>query len=149
MSTLARAIQIAEKAHRKQTDKYGAPYILHPMRVMAMGRTEEERVVGILHDVVEDTDWTFDGLRQEGFSERVIAALDCVTKRGDDEDYDAFVARTRRNPLAIRVKLNDLSDNMDIRRMDEVKERDVRRLNKYLKAYKLLSAALETDYSNI
>lgn len=143
MSTLDRAILIAVKAHKNQTDKYGNPYILHPMRVMGMGRTEEERIVGVLHDVVEDTDWTFDGLRKEGFSERIIKALDCVTKRSEDEDYDDFVARTRTNPLAVRVKLNDLIDNMDIRRMKEVKEKDVKRLNKYLRAYKLLAADLD------
>jgi len=143
MATLDRAIRIAVKAHKGQTDKYGNPYILHPMRVMGMGRTDEEKIVGILHDVVEDTDWTFDDLREEGFSERVIAALDCVTKRSDDEDYDEFVARTRTNALAIRVKLNDLTDNMDSRRMGEVKEKDIKRLNKYLRAYKLLSADLD------
>lgn len=143
MATLDRAIRIAVRAHKGQTDKYGNPYILHPLRVMGMGRTDEEKIVGILHDVVEDTEWTFADLRKEGFSERIIAALDCVTKRSDDEDYDKFVARTRTNPLAIRVKLNDLTDNMDIRRMQEVKEKDVKRLNKYLKAYKLLAADLD------
>lgn len=136
-------MRIAVKAHKGQTDKYGNPFILHPMRVMAMGRTEDEKIVGILHDVVEDTEWTFDDLRKEGFSERVIAALDCVTKRSDDEDYDDFVARTRTNALAIRVKLNDLTDNMDIRRMGEVREKDIKRLNKYLRAYKLLSTDLD------
>lgn len=143
MATLDRAIRIAVKAHKGQTDKYGNPYILHPLRVMGMGRTDEEKIVGILHDVVEDSDWTFDDLRREGFSERIIAALDCVTKRSEDEDYDKFVARTRKNPLAIRVKLNDLTDNMDIRRMKEVKEKDVKRLNKYLRAYRLLAADLD------
>jgi (p)ppGpp synthase/HD superfamily hydrolase len=143
MSTLDRAIQIAVKAHKKQTDKFGAPYILHPMRVMAMGRTDDEKIVGILHDVVEDTDWTFEDLRQEGFAGHLLAALECVTKRGEDEDYDAFVERTARNQLAIRVKLNDLTDNMDIRRMPEVKEKDVKRLNKYLKAWKYLTEQLE------
>ena len=143
MSTLDRAIRIAVKAHKAQTDKYGNPYILHPLRVMGMGRTDEERIVGVLHDVVEDTDWTLDALRREGFTERIIAALECVTKKSDHEDYDAFVARTRTNPLAIRVKLNDLSDNMDIRRMDKVKEKDVKRLNKYLRAYKLLATDLD------
>lgn len=142
MSTLDRAIQIAVKAHRKQTDKYDAAYILHPMRVMGLGRTEDEKIVGILHDVVEDTDWTFNDLRKEGFKEHIIEAIDAVTKR-DGEDYDAFVARTARNQLAIRVKLNDLMDNMDIRRMPEVKETDVKRLNKYLKAWKLLTAKLD------
>lgn len=143
MATLERAIRIAMKAHKGQTDKYGNPYILHPLRVMGMGRTEEERIVGILHDVVEDTAWTFDDMRKEGFSERIVAALDCVTKRSEDEDYDKFVARTRTNPLAIRVKLNDLTDNMDIRRMGEVKEKDVKRLNKYLRAYRLLAADMD------
>lgn len=143
MATLDRAIRIAVKAHKGQTDKYGAPYILHPMRVMGMGRTDDEKIVGILHDVVEDSDWTFDDLRREGFAERIIEALDCVTKRSEDEDYDRFVARTRTNDLAIRVKLNDLSDNMDVRRMDEVREKDLKRMNKYLRAYKLLSADLD------
>ena len=113
------------------------------MRVMLAGHTEEERIVGVLHDVVEDTDWTFEALRKEGFSERILTALDCVTKKSEDEDYDDFVARTRTNALAIRVKLNDLTDNMDIRRMQEVKEKDVKRLNKYLRAYKLLSKDLD------
>lgn len=143
MATLERAIRIAMKAHKGQTDKYGEPYIQHPLRVMHMGRTEDEKIVGILHDVVEDSDWTFADLRREGFPERIITALDCVTKRSDDEDYDKFVARTRTNPLAIRVKLNDLTDNMDIRRMPEVKEKDVKRLNKYLRAYRLLAADLD------
>ena len=138
MSTLERAIQIAHKAHDGQTDKYNAPYILHVLRVMAHGRTEEERIVGVLHDVVEDSDWTFDDLRKEGFSERIIAAMECVTKKTDDEDYDKFVARIRKNPLAIRVKLNDLLDNMDVRRMEEMREKDVKRFNKYLRAWKLL-----------
>lgn len=143
MSTLDKAIKIAMKAHAGQTDKYGAPYIQHPLRVMALGRTDDERIVGILHDVVEDSDWTFEDLQKEGFSNRVIDALRCVTKHSDDEDYDAFVARTRTNHLAVRVKLNDLRDNMDIRRMDEVKEKDIKRLNKYLRAYKLLMADLD------
>lgn len=142
MATLDRALQIAVKAHKNQTDRYGQPYILHPMRVMAMGRTDEEKIVGILHDVVEDTDWTFADLRREGFSERIITALDCLTKR-EGEEYDAFVARTRKNDLAIRVKLHDLTDNMDVRRMKEVKEGDVKRLNKYLKAYRLLMKDVE------
>jgi len=140
---LTRAIQIATKAHKNQTDRYGNPYLLHVMRVMLAGHTEEERIVGVLHDVVEDTDWTFEALRKEGFSERILTALDCVTKKSEDEDYDDFVARTRTNALAIRVKLNDLTDNMDIRRMQEVKEKDVKRLNKYLRAYKLLSKDLD------
>lgn len=138
MATLERAIAIACDAHKGQKDKYGAPYILHALRVMTAGRTEEEKIVGVLHDVVEDTDWTFEALQKEGFSDEVLAALRCVTKESEEEDYDAFTARVKTNALAVRVKLADLTDNMDIRRMPEVKEKDVQRLNKYLKAYKEL-----------
>lgn len=138
MATLERAIAIAVEAHKDQKDRYGAPYIGHVLRVAIAGRTEAEKIVGALHDVVEDTDWTFDDLRREGFSEAILAAVECLTKRGEDEDYDAFTARVKTNPLAIRVKLNDLTDNMDIRRMPQVEERDVQRLNKYLKAYREL-----------
>lgn len=138
MTTLERAIAIACDAHKGQKDKYGAPYILHVLRVMTAGRTEEEKIVGVLHDVVEDTDWTFEALQKEGFSGDVLAALRCVTKESEEEDYDAFTARVKTNALAVRVKLADLTDNMDIRRMPEVKEKDVPRLNKYLKAYKEL-----------
>ena len=143
MATLDKAIQIAVKAHKKQTDKFGAPYILHPMRVMAMGKTDDERIVGILHDVVEDSKISFDDLRKDGFTDRILAALNCVTKTSEDEDYDEFVSRTMTNELAMRVKLNDLTDNMDVRRMQEVTERDVKRLNKYLKAWKRINAKLE------
>ena len=138
MATLERAIALAVEAHKDQKDRYGAPYIGHVLRVALAGRTEAEQIVGALHDVVEDTDRTFEDLRREGFSEDIIAAVECLTKRGDEEDYDAFTARVKANPLAIRVKLHDLTDNMDIRRIPKVEERDVARLNKYLKAYREL-----------
>ena len=135
MSTLTRAIDIATKAHEGATDKYGAPYINHVTSVMNMGETVDEKIVGILHDVIEDTHWTFDDLEKEGFSKEVIDALKCVTKITEDEDYLEFIHRVKINPLAVKVKLNDLRDNMDIKRMPEVLESDLKRLNKYLKAY--------------
>lgn len=144
MSDIEKAIRIATKAHKGQKDKYGHPYVQHVLRVMQLGRTEEERIVGVLHDVVEDSDWTLSDLKAEGFSDRVLAAIDCLTKRPDEEDdYDAFIARIRKNKLAVRVKLNDLTDNMDVRRMDEFREKDVKRFNKYLRAYKLLLKDLD------
>ena len=73
MSTLQRAIEIATEAHKGQFDKSGKDYIEHPLRVMEMGRSEQEKIVGVLHDVVEDTDWTFEMLAAEGFSEEIIA----------------------------------------------------------------------------
>ena len=139
MSTLERAIEIAVEAHRGQVDKAGCEYVEHPLRVMASGRTLEEKIVGVLHDVVEDSDWTFARLEAEGFSADVIDALRCVTKLSDSEPYDKFIARIKKNPLAVAVKLNDLADNMDIRRLPYISEKDVKRLKKYLKAYKQLT----------
>ena len=139
MSTLERAIEIATEAHRGQFDKAGNDYICHPLRVMAAGKTTEEKIVGVLHDVVEDTDWTFERLAAEGFSPEIIEALRCVTKLSDNEPYDKFIARVKDNPLAVAVKLNDLSDNMDIRRLPYISDKDVKRLKKYLKAYKQLT----------
>ena len=138
MSTLERAIEIATEAHRGQFDKVGNDYIEHPLRVMAAGKTTNEKIVGVLHDVVEDSDWTFEQLVADGFSEEVIEALRCITKLSDAEPYDKFIARVKNNKLAVAVKLNDLSDNMDIRRLPYLSDKDVKRLKRYLKAYKQL-----------
>ena len=139
MSTLQRAIEIATEAHQGQLDKAGRDYIGHPLRVMEMGKTEEEKIIGVLHDVIEDTDWTFEKLAEEGFSDEVIAALRCVTKISENENYDDFIDRVKKNPLAVAVKINDLTDNMDIRRLPYLSDKDVKRLKKYLKAYKRLT----------
>ena len=138
---LVKAIQIAVSAHKEQVDKSGQPYILHLIRVMDAGKTEQEKICGVLHDLIEDTDWTFEKLENEGFSEKIISALKCVTKQ-ENEDYDAFINRIKTNPLAIKVKLNDLKDNMDITRLVHITEKDTERLNKYLKAYQELKACL-------
>ena len=155
MSTLERAIEIATDAHRGQFDKAGNDYIGHPLRVMAAGKTTEEKIVGVLHDVVEDTDWTFEHLAAEGFSAEIIEALRCVTKLSENEPYDKFIARVKENPLAVAVKLNDLSDNMDIRRLPYISDKDVKRLKKYLKVYKQLTGtptysvfACQQEYPN-
>ena len=138
MSTLERAIEIATEAHRGQVDKAGNDYIQHPLRVMAAGKTTNEKIVGVLHDVVEDTDWTFERLAAEGFSSEIIEALQCVTKLSEEEPYDEFIERVKASRLAVAVKLNDLADNMDIRRLGELTEKDFKRLQKYHRAYKQL-----------
>ena len=138
MSTLERAIEIATQAHEGQVDKAGNAYIGHPLRVMAMGKTEQEKIAGVLHDIVEDTPWTFEMLEAEGFAPEIIATLKCVTKISENEDYDDFIERVKKNPLAVAVKINDLTDNMDIRRLPYLSDKDVKRLKKYLKAYKKL-----------
>ena len=138
MSTLERAIAIAANAHAGQTDKAGVAYILHPLRVMLMLETEAERIVGVLHDVVEDTAVTYEDLRIAGFTEEILAALDSVTRR-DDEDYEAFVLRAGQNPIGRRVKLADLKDNSDLSRIPSPTEKDYARLEKYRRAIATLS----------
>jgi Guanosine polyphosphate pyrophosphohydrolases/synthetases len=144
MSTLARAIEIAISAHKGQKDKSGKDYILHPLRVMANGKTEIEKICGVLHDVIEDSDWTFKALEKEGFSAEVISILHCITKESEDEEYFKFIDRVAQNPIAVQIKINDLLDNMDVTRFKELNEWDLKRLNKYLKAYwKLKNPAKE------
>ena len=135
---LAKAIEIALKAHDGQTDKAGIPYIGHVMRVMQAGRTIDEKIVGVLHDIVEDTPWTFEALLAEGLPAHIVDALRCVTKISEDEPYEEFIKRVKTNPLAVAVKINDLTDNMDIPRLSELTDKDVQRLRKYLQAYREL-----------
>lgn len=141
MSTLSRAIEIAVTAHAGQSDKAGAPYILHPLRVMLSLDGDDDRIVGVLHDVIEDCPgWTMDRLREEGFSEAVLDALAHVTKLSEDEEYTAFISRAAGNAIARRVKRADLLDNLDVRRLPSVSEKDGRRLSKYLAALAQLDA---------
>lgn len=135
---LSKAINIAMQAHAGQVDKAGMPYIGHVMRVMQAGKTIDEKIVGVLHDMVEDTTWTFDALLAEGFPVHIVDALRCVTKLSDDEPYESFINRVKTNPLAVAVKINDLTDNMDLRRLQTLTDADVQRLRKYLKAYQSL-----------
>ena len=135
---LSKAINLAMQAHAGQVDKAGMPYIGHVMRVMQAGKTIDEKIVGVLHDVVEDTTWTFDALLAEGFPVHIVDALRCVTKLSDDEPYESFINRVKTNPLAVAVKINDLTDNMDIRRLQNLTDADMQRLRKYLKAYQSL-----------
>ena len=133
MPTLEDAIALAVEAHRGQKEKAGQPYILHVLRVMFRLDTEQEQMAGVLHDLVEDTSYTLDDLRRLGYPESVVMAIDCLTRR-EDESYEEFVERAGAHPIARRVKLADLEDNMDIRRLPAVTERDLERLNRYIRA---------------
>lgn len=139
MSTLTKAIEIAQAAHQGQTDKSGVPYIMHVTRVMNSGKSEIEKICGVLHDIVEDTPWTFEMLEAEGFSKEVIDVLKLVTKESEQENYDHFIDRILTNKTAIAVKLYDLRDNMDITRLHHLTTNDLHRLNKYLRAYQRLN----------
>lgn len=141
MSTLERALVIAAEAHQGTTDKGGAPYILHPLRLMQQMTTTDERIVALLHDVVEDSPWTLDALRAEGFSEEIVAAVDGLTRR-EGETYEDFIARGASNPLARRVKLADIEDNMDLRRLGEIREKDLERLKRYQRARNAILAEM-------
>ncbi|MEX0684477.1 MAG: hypothetical protein WD267_05660 [Balneolales bacterium] len=106
MGSLEHAITIATKAHAGQIDKAGAPYILQPLRVMLIFTQRDEQITAVLHDVVEDSDWTLDGLRKEGFSEQVIVAVDALTRQ-PIESYEDFLERASDNAIAKKVKLAD------------------------------------------
>jgi (p)ppGpp synthase/HD superfamily hydrolase len=134
MATIEDAIRLALDKHHGQVDKGGAPYILHPLRIMFGMQTKTERIVAVLHDVVEDSDVTLDDLRRMGFSEAVVEALDHLTRR-DGESYEQFIQRIKPHQLAVRVKLGDLRDNMDIRRAGELDEKALERFQRYRAAW--------------
>ena len=142
MTPLEKAIEIAVKAHAGQTDKAGAPYVLHPLRMMLRMRDPEAMMVAVLHDVVEDgPGWTFERLAKEGIPDAVIDAVAYVTKRPEEEnDYEAFISRAAKHPVARRVKLADLEDNLDLGRIANPTPKDFARIEKYRKAHALLEA---------
>lgn len=134
---LEKALLIATKAHAGQTDKTGAAYIFHPIRVSCRCLTDEEKIVALLHDTIEDTEVTADYLLSEGFPSNIVDAILSVT-RNKDESYSDFIKRCRLNPIGRQVKLHDLEDNMDISRLSQVTEKDLARLSKYIDAYRYL-----------
>jgi (p)ppGpp synthase/HD superfamily hydrolase len=152
---LEKAIKIAVEAHTGQVDKGGNPYILHPLRVLLSLNSEEERIVGVLHDVVEDCEgWTWERLREQGCSDEIIEALKSVSKTPQEEKqfkkmddpnekldhYLEFIKRAKFNKIGRNVKAADIKDNLDISRIDDITERDIDRLNRYKAALKLLGA---------
>ena len=134
---------IASVAHQHQYDKAGAPYILHPIRLMMQAQTEAEKIVAVLHDVVEDSDWTLAQLAAEGFPAEVVAALDCLTRRAQ-ESYEEFIGRVVSNPLAARVKRYDLEDNMNLTRLRQIGERDLERIQRYHQAHRQVMAVINS-----
>jgi len=134
MANLDKAILIAVRAHQNQQDKAGQTYILHPLRLMLKMDSETEMIAAVLHDVVEDSIWTVATLRKQGFSEEVLAVLDCLTRR-EQETYDEFIERVKLNPTARKIKIADLEDNMAIKRISKPAEKDWERLKKYHRAW--------------
>ena len=132
------ALRIAIPAHEGQKDKSGQDYIMHPIRVAERCKNPKAKIVALLHDTIEDTDVTTDYLHQQGFPEEIIEGVLSVTKR-EGETHEDFVSRAAQNPIGREVKLADLEDNMDIRRLKEITDKDVERLRKYLRAWQNLN----------
>lgn len=144
MTTLERAIVIAAEGHAGQFDKAGVPYILHPLAVMARVRTIKQKIAAVLHDVIEDTDWTLDDLRAEGFDAEVIAAVDALTKRPGETRVDA-ARRAAANAIAREVKLADNAENMDLSRIAKPTAKDYARLKEYEAVRAILLDEPEVD----
>lgn len=130
-----RALMIARTAHEGQRDKAGQPYINHPCRVSQSRWCQgtEEQVVALLHDVLEDSEITAHELIVYGIPKRLVESIQCLTRQ-PNERYSDFIDRCCSDPIAAKVKLADLEDNLDITRLEEVNENDIFRLNKYLRA---------------
>lgn len=145
---LERAIRLAVKVHKGQKDRTNKPYIFHVLRVMMQGRDLEEQTLGVLHDVLERSTLTAADLELKGFPPRVLKALEHISRR-KEEDYSAYIDRVAQDELALRVKLHDLSDKMDIRHAKELDQADLKRYNRQLAAYhKLRRLAGEATLAN-
>ena len=134
---LDKAALICVTKHAGQRDKMGCAYFQHPMRVAMRCRTDEEKMVALLHDTIEDTDITAEYLLAEGFPQSVVDGILSVTKR-EGESYEDFVARAKQNPLGRVVKLHDLEDNLNIFRLTALDADMTARYNKYLAARRFL-----------
>ena len=135
--TTIAAIKLAFKAHEGQVDRSGIPYVNHPLHLAEQMETEDEIVVALLHDVIEDTDYTIDDLRALGISDAASEALLLLT-HDDAVPYLDYVRNLKGNPLAAKVKLADLRHNSQLSRLEKVRERDLERLEKYTAARAIL-----------
>lgn len=147
MSTLEIAEALADKKHFGQKDRGGKPYIEHPKRVSNSLFTTQEKIVGILHDVIEDTDTTYQEILDLGFGREIVVALDCLTKREGEHRISA-AHRAAANRLACAVKIADVTDNMNISRIPNPTEKDYQRLEQYKKVLEILLHAKETRWNN-
>lgn len=143
MKLLSKAIYIASKAHLGVLDRGGKPYILHPIWIMNQVRHLgwEAMCVAILHDVVEDTDWTLERLTEEGFTAQILFSLNLLTHDKDKLTYEEYIKRiaNSKDKIAIAVKKKDLEHNSSVTRLKGLRRRDMERLEKYSWAYTYLS----------
>jgi len=140
MPTLQDAIGLARQVHHGQVDKAGKPYIEHVLRVVSYLDAADDRIVGALHDVLEKSDHTAESLRSLGYPERIVHAVECLTKR-HGEGYDHYISRVEQDEIARRVKVADLKDNMDMARIPVPSAMDWERLAKYQRALQQLKTS--------
>ena len=133
------ALAIAKKAHAGQVDKAGVDYIQHPLYVASQVKTEQEKAVALLHDVIEDSDVTADDLLASGLSNEVVTAVQILTKKKKGQSYQEYLEKVKSNNLARVVKLADLKHNSDLSRLKSVANTDYERVKKYKNAIRYLS----------
>jgi len=138
-NNLAKAIQIASLAHENQVDKSNTPYILHPIRLMLKFTSIEEQIVAVLHDVIEDSDVTLMDLKNNGFSDDILTAIDLLTKKPGME-YQSYLENISRNLLAKKIKIEDIKDNLILTRLSSISEKDYERVQKYHQALQFLTS---------
>ena len=131
--------EIAKRAHLGQVDKAGEDYIKHPEKVASFVKTDEEKAVAYLHDVIEDTELTLVDLHEYGFSKEILEAVDVITKKRG-EDYQSYLNSVKNNKLARAVKLADLRHNSDLTRLTKITEKDIKRKEKYQQAIDFLNS---------
>lgn len=137
-----KAMKISFNAHKEQVDKNGIPYIYHPIHLAEQMSDENTTCVALLHDVVEDTEITFEDLEKEGFTKEIIEALKLMT-HDEAVPYLEYVKKIKNNPIATTVKLADLNHNSDLTRLDVVDEKAKERVQKYKKAIEILTSGAE------
>lgn len=132
-----KALRLCFEAHKDQNDKGGIPYVFHPFHLAEQMKDEDTTIVALLHDVIEDTDYTFDDLKTFGFDDVIIDALKLMT-HDESVPYMEYVMAIKTNPIARAVKLADLQHNSDLSRLDVIDEKALKRKDKYMEAIKLL-----------
>jgi len=142
MKLIEKSLSLALRAYAGKTDKAGREYILHPLRLMAKMKTDLEMSAALLHDVIEDSDITAEQLLAEGIPAEVVEAVQYLSKN-ENEDYQDFVARAKKNAIAAKVKAADIEDNIDVLRLSSLDENDLARIKKYHAAWRLLQEDFE------
>lgn len=129
-SLLQTAVDLAISRHKGQTDKAGKPYIFHPLYVMNQMKTMRGKIVAVMHDIIEDTETTLEELKEIGFDDLTLDAIDALSRR-KGESKDETLKRTLKNKIAIKVKIEDIKHNMDLSRLKEITQKDIERNNQY------------------